>query len=123
MLRHERLADITKFPPTVAHIPADLTLGNDRPMLLNEALPDTTSGVTLLARRIPIRHEPRVDQRAIHPELRRRPRHRPPLDRRHRRRERLTDSPPVNTMTRRQRVDREALPIPIPPDLLEQLHA
>jgi len=101
MLRHERLTNIAKLPPAFTDIPADLTLRHDRPVLLDQALPHPPSRVTLLARRIPIPIKPRVDQRAIRPKLRRRPRHRRPLQRRHRRRERLPHSPPMHAMPSR----------------------
>ena len=98
MLRHERLTDIAQLTPARTHVPADLTLRHDRALLLNQALPDPPRGMPLLARRIPISLKPRIDQRAIRPELRRRPRHRRPLQRRYRRLERLPHRPPMNTM-------------------------
>ena len=98
MLRHERLTDIAQLAPTRTHIPADLTLRHHRAVLLDQPLPDPPRGMALLARRLPIALKPRVDQRVIRTQLRRRPRHRRALHRRHRRRERLPHRPPMNPM-------------------------
>ena len=66
--------------------------------------------------------KPPVDQRPICTQLRRWPTHRRAPRRRHRTRQRLAHRATVNTMTLRERADRQALPIAVPPDLLEQLH-
>ena len=121
-LRHERLTDLPERQATLAHIAADLALRDLRAVLGDQALPDPPRGVTLLARRVAIREQPRIDHLAIRAELRRRPVHRRSLHRRHRRHQRLPHRPPMHPMTRGQRPDREPLTIAIAPDLLERLH-
>ena len=123
MLGHERLTHIAQLPAPRPHIPRDLTLGHHRAVLLNEPLPQPPGGMTLLARRGAVSLQPRVDQRVIRAQPRRRPMLRRALDRRHRRRQRLPHSPAMHAVLDRQRPRRETLPITVPPDLLEQLHA
>ena len=83
---------------------------------------DALGRMALLTRRRAVGQQPRVDYRPIRAELRRRPRHRQPLDRRQRRLQRLTHRPPMHAMTLSQRPDRQALTLTIPSNLLELLH-
>ena len=121
--RHEHLADIAQLPALAVHIPADLPLGHSGAVLLHQPLPDPTSCVTLLTRRLPIRLQPAIDHRPIRPQLRRRPRLRRTLRRRDRRLQRLPDRPPMHPVTLRQLPDRQPLARVIAPDLLELLHS
>lgn len=121
-LRHERLADLAERYATLAHVAADLPLGDLRAVLGDQALPDAPRRVALLARRIAIGQQPRVDHTAIRAKLRRRPLHRRALDERHRRHERLPHRAAMHPVALGQRPDRQPLAIAIAPDLLERLH-
>ncbi|MCA1680314.1 MAG: hypothetical protein LC777_15865, partial [Actinobacteria bacterium] len=99
-LRDEHLIDRPPHRPLArTHILADRRLGDLRAVLVDEALPDPLRGMALLARRLAIALKPRVDQRAILAELRGRPVRRRALGRRQRRRQRLTQGTPINTVT------------------------
>ena len=122
-LRHEHLPD----RPAHRALPSTHVLPHRRlrdlgAVLVDQPPPDPPRGVTLLPRRHPIGLKPRVDQRPIRPQPRRRPTHRRTLRRRQRRSQRLPHRPPMNPIPLRQRPDRQPLPIAIPPDLLELLH-
>ena len=121
--RHEHLADLTQLPPLVVHIPTDLPPRHHSAVLLNQPLPDPPSRMTLLARRLPIGLQPRIDHRPIRTQLRRRPRLRRALGRRDRRLQRLPNGPTMHPMARRQLPDRHPLPRMITPDLLKLLHS
>jgi hypothetical protein len=122
-LRHERLHPFATLTTTAVNVFPDRPLSNIGSMLITQPLPDPPRGVPLLARRIPVPVKPRVDQPAIWAELRCGPADRPALHRRQRRHQRLTHRPTMNTMTHRQRPDRQALPVAVPSDLLERLHS
>ena len=121
-LRHERLTDLPERHTALAHVAADLALRDLRAMLSDQALPHPPRRVTLLARRIAIGHQPRIDHAAVRTELRRRPLHRRALDRRHRRQQRLPHRPAMHPVALGQRPDRQPLAIAIAPDLLERFH-
>ena len=121
--RHEHLADIPGRAATRRDIPAHLPLRHLSAVLLNQALPDPPGGMTLLARRLPVRVQPAVDDRPERAELRRRTTLRRPLRRRDRRLQRLPDRPAMHPVALRQPPDRQALPRVIAPDLLKLLHS
>ena len=122
--RHERLVDeLAQLAPALAHVAAHLALGRLDAVLVTQPLPHPPRGVALLARRLAIARKPVVDQRPVGPQLRRRAVFRALARRRQRRLERLAHRPPVHTVAARQLVDRDALPITVPADLLEQLHS
>ena len=74
-LRDEHLArGVTELAPALADIVTDRRLGDLGAVLVDQPPPDPLGGVPLLARRVKIRDQPLVDQRAILTELRRRPR-------------------------------------------------
>jgi site-specific recombinase XerD len=54
----------------LTHVAADLAFGHLRAVLGDQSLPDAPRGVALLARRIAIGHQPRIDHTAIGTELR-----------------------------------------------------
>ena len=122
-LCHERLDTFTALGPAIVNVLPDRALSDISRMLLAQPLPDPLRGMTLLARRVPVRVKPGVDQLPIRPQLRCGATGRPSLRWRHRHDQRLTHRPPVNTMTLRQRPDRQALSVPVPSDLLERLHS
>ena len=100
-----------------------VTSASDGAVLGHQPLPHPPSGVTLLARRLPVRQQPAVDHR--HPRIQRRPGPRRVLLARRRNRglQRLPHRAPMHPMPLSQLPDRQLLQPPIPPDLLEQLHA
>jgi hypothetical protein len=123
-LRHEHIpCRVTELAPALAHVIADRRLGDLGAVLVDEAPPDALRRVALLARRVKISDQPRVDQLAIRAQLRRRPRHRRPLRRRQRRRKRRPDGPAVHAMALGQRAQRHVLALAITTDLLELFHS
>ncbi len=121
-LRHERLHALPALPPSPMNVFTYRALGDISRVLITQAFPNPPGGMTLLTRRVPVARKPGVDQLLVAPQLRRRPTDRRPLDGRQRRGQRLTHRAAMNTMALRQRPDRQALPISVPPDLLERLH-
>ena len=122
-LRDEHLADGPAHRPLpLTHVLTDRRLGHIGAVLVNQPRPDPLRGVVLLARRLTVGLKPRVDQRPIGTQLRRRPTQRRALRRRHRRNQRLPHRTTMHPVTLRQRPDRKTLTIAVPPDLLEQLH-
>jgi hypothetical protein len=62
-LRHEHLLDrLAQLAPAATHVVAHRRLGDVGTLLLKEPLPDPFRRVPLLARRLPIRDQPLVDQ-------------------------------------------------------------
>lgn len=122
-LRDEPLHPQAKLAPATMDVLAHRRLSDVRGVLVAQPLPDPLRRVPLLARRLAVALKPRVDQRPVGPELRRRSLRRRSLGRRHWRGQRLPDRPPMDAVALGQLPDREALSIPIPPDLLEQLHS
>jgi hypothetical protein len=88
----------------------------------DQPLPDPPGGMALLAQRVLIGDEPRIDHR--HPLVDRRARpHRIHLPRRRDRViEGLAHRPTVHAMTIRQSANRHVINPPDSPDLLEQFH-
>ncbi len=122
-LRHEHLIDrVAQLPPPATDVLAHGRLRDVGAVLREEPLPDPLRGVPLLPRRLTVREKPRVDQRPIRAQLRRRTPHRLLARRRQRSGERLPHRTPMHTVAARQLADRQALPRPVPTDLLEQLH-
>ena len=122
-LRHERLNTLAPLPSTTVNIFPDRSFSDISSVLITQALPDPLRGMTLLARRITIPIKPTIDQLSIRTQLRCRATSRLALDRRQRRDQRLAHRPAMNAISLGQRPDRQALPIPVPPDLLERLHS
>ncbi len=122
-LRHERLHALPAFPAPPMNVFTDRALGDISRVLITQPFPDPLRGMALLTRRIPVALKPGVDQLLVATQLRRRPADRRPLDGRHRRGQRLTHRTAMNTVTLRQRPDRQTVPIPVPSDLLERLHS
>ena len=123
-LRHEHLTDHQpELAAALADVITDRRLRDLNPVLVEQPPPDPLRRVPLLTRRQLVGDQPLIDHLAILAQLRRRPRHRCPLRRRDRRLQRLPDRPTMHAMLRRQRPDRQPVPIPIPSDLLEQLHS
>jgi hypothetical protein len=112
--------------PQLAAPPRDIAahrhLRTRRTVLSDQPLPDPPRGVALLARGVPIGHQPAVDDRD--PRLDRRtwprrvrlPRRRDGAD------QRLAHRPPVDLMALSELPDRHTLHPTLAPDLLEQLH-
>jgi hypothetical protein len=90
-------------------------------VLVHEPGQHPPHGMPLLARRLDVLAQHRVDQRLHRIQHRRRKRPRLAWWR-HSRRQRLTHCPPMHSMPVRQRPDRQLLPAMITPDRLEQLH-
>jgi len=114
---------LAELPAPVGHPLAHRSLRDLRAVLLGQALPDTVSGMTLLARHVQIRDQPLIDELPVLPELRRRTALRPLARRGQRRYERFPDSATMDSMTRCQGPDRQALAIAISSYLLERLHS
>ena len=122
-LRHEDLVDrIAQLAPPATHVLAHRRLGDAGAVLVAEALPDPFRGVPLLARRLPVREQPLLDQRPVRPQLRRPPPLGAPARRRPGRGKRLTHGPAMDAVAARQLPDRQPLPLAVPTDPLEQLH-
>jgi hypothetical protein len=123
-LRHEHLVDrIAQLAPAATHVLPHRRLGHLGALLRHQPLPDPLRRVPLLARRLPIRQKPRVDQRPIRTQLRGRPPLRWLSRRRQRRRQRLPHRPPMHSVAARQLTDRQPLALTVPTDLLELLHS
>jgi len=122
-LGDEDLADRPAHRPLArAHVLAHRRLRDVGAVLIDQPPPDPPRGMALLARRLPVGLKPRVDQRPPRTQLRRRPPPRHPARWRQRRRQRRPDRAAMHTVARRQRADRQPLPVAVAPDLLEQLH-
>jgi hypothetical protein len=123
-LRHEHLPDRpAQQALALTHVVPDRRLPDIGTMLVDEPLPDPLGGVALLARRLPIGLQPRVDQRPERAELGRRPAHRRSPQRRQRRLQRRAHRAAMHPMALRQRPQRQPLPNAVTPDLFELLHS
>ena len=123
-LRHEHLpASPAQLATPLAHVIAHRRLGHTGAVLVNQTPPNPLRRVALLARRVAVGDQPPIDQLAIPAQLGRRHPHRHLPRRRHRRPKRLTHRAPMDPMTLSQRPDPQPLPLPVTPDLLEQLHS
>ncbi len=126
-LRHERLLDRPArlrrdLGPASRDVVAHRRVRQPRePVLVDQPRQHPPRRVTLLARRVEILAQHRVDQRLRRIKLRRPPHRRLPR-RRHRRLQRLPHRPPTHMMTACQLPDRQPLTLMIPANPLEQLH-
>ncbi|MDQ3740467.1 MAG: hypothetical protein M3389_05930, partial [Actinomycetota bacterium] len=119
-LRHEHVpGHVTELAAALAHVIADRRLGDLGAVLVDEAPPNALRRVALLARRVDVGEQPRIDQLAIRTELRRRPRHRHATSRRQRRRKRRPDGAAMHPMALGERAQRQVLTLAITTDLLE----
>ena len=118
--RHDRPAGL-ELAAHAADVGAHGRLGDTRPALVHEALPDPPRGVALLARRAEVGSQPLADRRAVRTEPRRRLRDRL-ARRRQRGLQRLPHRAPVHAVAVRQSTDGHAILAPVPSDMLEQLH-
>jgi hypothetical protein len=84
-LRHKHIARREpELTAALAHMIAHRRLPNLGAVLVHKPAPDPLGRMALLARRLKVRGQPLIDQRAIRTQLRRRPTLRHPLRRRHR---------------------------------------
>jgi predicted RNase H-like HicB family nuclease len=101
-LRDEHVPDRPAQPPLARpDVLPDRDLRNIGAVLIDQAPMDPPDDVALLARRLAIGRKPRVDHRPIRTQPRRRPAHRRALDRRRRRRQRLTHRPAMHPVGKR----------------------
>ena len=118
--RHRHPAGL-ELAAHAADVGAHRRLGDGRAAFVDEALPDPSRRVALLARRAQVGDQPLADRRAVRTEPRRRRGCRL-ARRRQRRPQRLSHRAPVHAVAARQSANRRAPLTLVSPDMLEQLH-
>ena len=126
-LRHEPFQGLRRallprldLRPAPGNVPRDVLIRRVHVMLIGQPGPDPPPGMPLLARRVQVLGQHRIDQRRHLIPHRRRPLgHLPRL--RHRRRQRLVHRPPVHPVLPRDRPDPHPGPAVLP-DQREQSH-
>jgi len=112
----------TEFDAASGDVTRHRHLRERRAVLSDEALPDPTRGMPLLARRVPIGDQPAVDHGHPGSDSRSSSWRVGLARRRQRRGQRLTHRAAMHTVTLGKLSDRELLSPSVSPDLLEQLH-